>query len=173
MDIWQRARSFAEEAAKRSQELTIGSGSKFVDIVTETAKKSKEIAAEATKRSHELTIGGGSKFSDIVSVTAKEIAAEASKRADQIRIEALKGADKIKSLAEGIAPPTSSSLEVVVDEDPDPVKFGVTDDLREFVKEITIDTFRNFPLQGTFYCFSRDFWRFVILFGLESLDVIV
>uniref|UniRef100_A0A7N0VAN5 BSD domain-containing protein n=1 Tax=Kalanchoe fedtschenkoi TaxID=63787 RepID=A0A7N0VAN5_KALFE len=157
MDIWQRARSFAEEAAKRSQELTLEAakrsqeltigGSKFADIVSETAKRSKEIAAEATKRSQELTIGG-SKFSDIVSGTAKEIAAEASKRADQIKAEALKGADKIKSLAEGIAPAAKdeTSEEAVNEEDLDPLRFGVTDDLREFVKEITINTFKDFPL---------------------------
>ncbi|CAM8911276.1 unnamed protein product [Rhodiola kirilowii] len=137
------------EAARRSQELTIG-GSKFAEIVSETAKKSKEIAAEATKRSQELTIGG-SKFSDIVSETAKkskEIAAEASKRADQIRTEALKGADKIKSFAEGITPTAGlSSSSEAVSEYLDPERFGVTDDLREFVKEITINTFRDFPLE--------------------------
>lgn len=131
MDLWERARSFAEEAAKRSQELT----------------------KEAAKRSQELTIGG-SKFSDIVSETAKkskEIAAEASKRADQIKIEAFKRADRIKMLAEGITPAgalafVDSSSSTAVDV-LDLEKFGVTDDLREFVKGITMNTFQDFPLE--------------------------
>ncbi|KDP31392.1 hypothetical protein JCGZ_11768 [Jatropha curcas] len=164
MDFWNKARSFAEEAAKRSQELTkeaakrsqqltIGS-SKFSDIVLETAKRSKEIAAEASKRSQEITIGS-SKLSDIVSETAKrskEIAAEASKRADQIKIEAIKRADQIKSLAEGITPSghlprTDSTAEAQQEEkEKELERFGITEELREFVKEITLSTFQDFPL---------------------------
>ncbi|CAL5327008.1 unnamed protein product [Camellia sinensis] len=132
MDFWQRARSFAEEAAKRSQELT----------------------KEAAKRSQDITIGS-SKLSDIVSEASKrskEIAAEASKRADQIKVEALKRADQIKSQIPG---PAAAALSSLVDASPDTAaeavdleKFGVTDELREFVKGITINTFRDFPLEG-------------------------
>ncbi|THF98566.1 hypothetical protein TEA_020109 [Camellia sinensis var. sinensis] len=131
MDFWQRARSFAEEAAKRSQELT----------------------KEAAKRSQDITIGS-SKLSDIVSEASKrskEIAAEASKRADQIKVEALKRADQIKSQIPG---PAAAALSSLVDASPDTAaeavdleKFGVTDELREFVKGITINTFRDFPLE--------------------------
>ncbi|XP_057952383.1 uncharacterized protein LOC131146664 isoform X2 [Malania oleifera] len=132
MEFWQKARSFAEDAAKRSQELT----------------------KEAAKRSQDLTIGS-SKISDLVSETAKrskEIAAEASKRADQIKLEALRGAGKLKSLADQI-PAGNLSL---VDSLPAPAKaaqpadlerFGVTDELREFVKGITFSTFQDFPLE--------------------------
>lgn len=127
MDLWQKARSFAEEAAKRSQELT----------------------KEAAKRSQELTVGA-SKLSDIVSETAKrskEIAAEASKRADQIRLEALKQADKIKHLADGVAP---SLMEPAVEtQGKDLETFGITEELRDFVKGITISTFQDFPLEGS------------------------
>lgn len=167
MDFWQKARSFAEaaakrsqeltvEAAKRSQEITIGS-SKLSDIVSETARRSKELAAEASKRSQELTIGS-SKISDIVSETAKrskELAAEATKKADQIKVEAIKRADQIKSsLTEGTVESQPEQ------EQKDLERFGVTDELREFVKEITISTFQDFPLEGTinFNCsvwFSR------------------
>eukprot|EP00262_Sarcandra_glabra_P005176 TRINITY_DN16503_c0_g1_i1.p1 TRINITY_DN16503_c0_g1~~TRINITY_DN16503_c0_g1_i1.p1 ORF type:complete len:300 (+),score=70.39 TRINITY_DN16503_c0_g1_i1:60-959(+) len=130
MDLWQRARGFAEEAAKKSQELT----------------------KEAAKRSQELT-----KISqDFVSETAKkskEFAVEATKKADQIKIEALKRADQIKSLAEGISPQIPSSVAAILPSDspaaesPDLEKFGVTDDLREFVKGITISTFQDFPME--------------------------
>ncbi|KAH9778320.1 BSD domain-containing protein [Citrus sinensis] len=133
MDLWQKARTFAEEAARRSQELTkeaakrsseitVGS-SKLSDIVSEASKRSKEIAAEASKRS-------------------KEFATEASKRADQIRLEAAKRADAIKSLAENI-----SLSETMRKEEEDLERFGVTEELREFVQQITLSTFRDFPLQ--------------------------
>ncbi|KAK9118745.1 hypothetical protein Scep_016838 [Stephania cephalantha] len=126
MDFWTKARSFAEEAAKRSQELT----------------------KAAAKRSQELTIGS-SRISDIVS--------EASKKADEIKLEALKKADQLKILAEGISPQKivipSISLAVSADSSSttpsaaDLEKFGITDDLREFVKGITQNTFQDFPMK--------------------------
>lgn len=134
MEFWNRARSFAEEAAKKSQEIT-----------KEAAKRSQEITKEAAKRSQELTIGA-SKISDIVSETAKrskEIAVEASKKADQIKVEALKRADQIKSLVDSSLPPVTPTATEASDLE----QFGVTDELREFVKEITIDTFRDFPIE--------------------------
>lgn len=127
MEFWKKAQSFAEEAAKRSQELTV----------------------EAAKKSQELTLGN-SKLSDLVSETArrsKEIAAEASKRAERIRSEALKQADKIKHLANGVAPsPTEPSSETTIENDLE--TFGITEGLRDFVKGITMSTFRDFPLEG-------------------------
>lgn len=101
MDIWNRARSFAEEAAKKSQELrqTIAA-SNLADVVSEASKRSKELAAEALKR-----------------------------------------ADQITAQIPTAAPKT--------DIDPaDLEKYGVTDELREFVKEITMNTFQDFPLEG-------------------------
>ncbi|XP_058112463.1 uncharacterized protein LOC131255692 [Magnolia sinica] len=129
MDFWQKARSFAEEAAKRSQEIT----------------------KEAAKRSEVLTKGAV----EIVSETAKkskELAAEATKKADQIKIEALKRADQIKSLTEGISPQIPSFISTKdsatgSQQPSDLDKFGITDDLREFVKGITISTFQDFPME--------------------------
>lgn len=122
MDLWHKARSFAVEAAKRSQELT-----------EEAAKLSSELAT------------GSSNLSEIVSETerwSKTIAAEASKRADVIRVEAAKRADQIKSLAEGITP-----FELKVrPQDKDLERFGITQELREFVMGITVITFEDFPL---------------------------
>ncbi|XP_027333025.1 uncharacterized protein LOC113847897 isoform X2 [Abrus precatorius] len=87
MELWSKARSFAEEAAKRSQELSLGA----------------------------------SKLSDIIAETTKEIASQASKHLDLVE-------------------PSSKS-------DVDLERFGFTDELREFVKGITITTFEHFPLQ--------------------------
>ncbi|GKV25176.1 hypothetical protein SLEP1_g34648 [Rubroshorea leprosula] len=155
MDFWQKARSFAEEAAKRSQELTmeaarrsseltIGSA-KLGDIVTQASRRSQELTKEAARRSSELTIGS-TKLGDIVteaSKRSKEIAAEASKRAEQIRAEAAKRADLIKSsLSDGIVP-----VDTQQEGEKDLEKFGVTEELREFIKEITASTFQDFPLQ--------------------------
>lgn len=147
MDIWLKARSFAEEAAKRSQELTmeaakrsqeltIGGSAKLSDVVLEASKRSKEIAAEASKRS-------------------KEIVAEASKRADQIKVDALKRAEQIKAQIPASAishlvdssSTTSGQTETTSATSSDLERFGVTDDLREFVKGITMNTFQDFPLQ--------------------------
>lgn len=152
MDFWQRARNFAEEAAKRSQELT-----------KEAAKKSQD---------HITMIGSSSaRLSDIVSEASrksKEIAAEASKRADQIKAEALKRADLIKSqiptsaaalssLVVDVSSMEAAAATVAAVEDGDLERFGVTEELREFVKGITLNTFRDFPLEGILIAFSLDF----------------
>ncbi|XVF08884.1 hypothetical protein REPUB_Repub07fG0042700 [Reevesia pubescens] len=125
MDFWNKARTFAEEAAKRSSDLT----------------------KEAARRSSEVTIGSA-KLGDIVteaSKRSKEIAAEASKRADIIRAEAAKRADLIKSsFAEGIAPPQNT--ETQEEQEKELEQFGINEELRDFVKGITLSTFRDFPL---------------------------
>ncbi|KAK2635985.1 hypothetical protein Ddye_030777 [Dipteronia dyeriana] len=122
-DFWKRAKSFADEAAKKSQTLT--NSTKIADLMAETAKKSKELAFEA------------------------------SKKADEIKTAALKQADQIpiKSFTD-IIPTQFSSLSSIATSSSDPVisdselrKFGVTDDLREFVKGLTSSTFQNFPVQ--------------------------
>ncbi|XP_015068097.1 uncharacterized protein LOC107012705 [Solanum pennellii] len=134
MDLWLKARSFAEEAAKRSQEFTVEAAkrtqelsfasAKLSDVVSEASKRSKEIAAEASKRS-------------------KEIVAEASKRADQIKFQ-IPAAAALSSLVDSsTSPQTASAITTPADLE----KFGVTDDLREFVKGISRDTFQNVQLQ--------------------------
>ncbi|TYI51532.1 hypothetical protein E1A91_D12G183200v1 [Gossypium mustelinum] len=127
-DFWKRAKSFAEEAAKKSQTLT--SPNKLADLVAETAKKSKELAVEATKKADELKTA-------------------ALKQADQIQIQSIS-----KSISDFI-PPQLSSLSISspasTSSDPPPIpdselrKFGLTDDLRDFVKGFTSTTFQNFP----------------------------
>ncbi|KAG5240328.1 BSD domain-containing protein [Salix suchowensis] len=131
-DLWKRAKVFAEEAAKKSQTLTTSSNT-IADLVSETAKKSKELALEA------------------------------SKKVDQLKVAALKQADQIqfKSITD-IIPPQISSLSIVntnafspasssgsgpVVSDSELRMFGVTDDLRDFVKGLTSITFQNFPIQ--------------------------
>ncbi|KAJ6801561.1 uncharacterized protein M6B38_196670 [Iris pallida] len=137
MDIWKRARVFAEEAAKRSQELSKEAAKLSQEFVTETAKKSKELAVEASRK-------------------ADQIKTEAIRRADQIQTEAIKRADQIRTLAADIEIPIS--IPPLADGGPalpapeesaaaDLERFGVTDELREFVKGITISTFRDFPME--------------------------
>lgn len=121
MDSWfQKARDFAQEAAKKSQELA-----------KEAAKFSQEIAVETAKKS-------------------KEIAVEATKKADQIKTEA----SKLKpiSFAGDIIKPASpkKSLGNLPSPPPDDLeKYGVTDELREFVRGLTLDTFKEFPIDNS------------------------
>ncbi|XP_055820983.1 uncharacterized protein LOC129889595 [Solanum dulcamara] len=167
MDFWQKARSFAEEAAKRTQEftkeaanrsqdLTIGS-SKLSDVVLEASKRSKEFAAEASKRSKEIAVEASKRSKEIAVEASKRadvIVSEASKRADQIKVDALKRAEQIKfqipsaafsNIVDSSPPPTQTASPAPTPADLE--KFGVTDDLREFVKGITINTFQDFPLE--------------------------
>ncbi|XP_021292813.1 uncharacterized protein LOC110423038 [Herrania umbratica] len=130
-DFWKRAKSFAEEAAKKSQSLA--TPNKIADLVAETAKKSKELALEATKKADELKTA-------------------ALKQADQIQIQSIS-----KSISD-IIPPQLSSLSITASastsSDPPPIsdselrKFGLTDDLRDFVRGFTSSTFQNFPYPG-------------------------
>ncbi|XP_074587764.1 uncharacterized protein LOC141843610 [Curcuma longa] len=133
MDLWQRAKVFAEEAARRSQ----------------------EISKEAAKRSQELTQGAARFSQEFVSETAKkskEMATEAAKKADLIRSEALRAADQIKTLAIDIPIPIASALvsgssaAVAPDSASDLERFGITQELKEFVQGIQISTFRDFPI---------------------------
>ncbi|QCD90185.1 hypothetical protein DEO72_LG4g1140 [Vigna unguiculata] len=126
-DLWKRAKTFAEEAAKKSQTLT-PSSSRIADLVSETAKKSKELAAEA------------------------------SKKADILKSAALRQADQIKSFSDTIAIPpqfaaiasaaTTASSSPTAPTPEDLEKFGVSDDLRSFVRGLTSTTFQNFPLSS-------------------------
>ncbi|OIW04699.1 hypothetical protein TanjilG_06765 [Lupinus angustifolius] len=122
-DFWNRAKTFAEEAAKKSQTLTSSSSNRFADLVSETAKKSKELAADASKKAEII-----------------------KKQAD----------DQIKSLSDSLsaiaaAAPSPVAIAAAADPSPSPEdleKFGVTDDLRSFVKGLTSTTFQNFPLRN-------------------------
>ncbi|XP_010551352.1 PREDICTED: uncharacterized protein LOC104821990 [Tarenaya hassleriana] len=147
-DLWKRAKSFAEEAAKKSQTLTLPSSSTtFANLVAETAKKSKELALEASKKAENI------KVSDLVAETAKkskEFAVEASKKADQLKVAALKQADQIqniRSIADIIPPQLASFGSGSAVSDSELLRFGITDDLREFVKGLTSATFQAFPVQ--------------------------
>ncbi|GAA0186159.1 hypothetical protein LIER_33447 [Lithospermum erythrorhizon] len=117
MELWQKARSFAEETASRTSEAAKGLGSaRLSNMVTEATKKSKEIATEASKR-------------------AEEIKLEALKRADQIK-------SQIPDLTNFVDGGGVGGQVGVLDLE----MFGVTEELREFVKGITSNTFRDFPL---------------------------
>ncbi|KAJ9140603.1 hypothetical protein P3X46_031233 [Hevea brasiliensis] len=128
-DIWKRAKLFAEEAAKRSQTLT--SSNKIAELVAETAKKSKELAFEASKKADQLKVA-------------------ALKQADQIQIKSISDIipHQLSSLSIVNSSSSSSSSSVSAASDPEELqKFGITEDLRDFVKGLTSSTFHNFPIQ--------------------------
>ncbi|KAK9684446.1 hypothetical protein RND81_10G210800 [Saponaria officinalis] len=118
MEFWNKAKSLAEEAAKKSQELTI-----------EAAKKSQELTS---------SIVANARISDIVSETAKrskELAAEASNQIKSLSLlDNFADLNKMKDVQND----TVSFEELH--------KFGVTEELKDFVQSITFDTFKDFPL---------------------------
>ncbi|CAN1313129.1 hypothetical protein LINPERPRIM_LOCUS28857 [Linum perenne] len=91
-------------------------------------KRAKLFAEEAAK-SPTIT-SSSNRIADLVAETAKkskELAIEASKKADEFKVAAMKQADQIQE----------EELR----------RFGITDDLRDFVKGLTSSTFQNFPTQ--------------------------
>uniref|UniRef100_A0A2N9EUQ4 BSD domain-containing protein n=1 Tax=Fagus sylvatica TaxID=28930 RepID=A0A2N9EUQ4_FAGSY len=124
-DIWKRAKSLAEEAARRSQTLT--NSVNISDLVSETTKKSKELAAEASKKADQIK----------------------SAALDQIQIQQIKSlslSDIIPSQLSSLSLPSANSDSVSYS--PSELRiFGVTDDLRDFVKGLTSTTFQNFPIK--------------------------
>lgn len=130
MDLWERARSFAGEAAKRSQELSLEAAKRSSVLVSETAKKSKEIFSETA-------------------IKSREMAAEATKQADLLAGQIMHLASDIP--VPSIPPiPAISPLPSAAESEPDAAeleRYGITEDLREFVNGMTISTFRDFPLQ--------------------------
>lgn len=102
-------------------------------------QKAKSLAEEAKTRSQTLiTSSSPVKIADLVSETTKHSLNIASKKADEFKAAALLSlADQIPSLAitSTDAPPSDLELE----------KFGISQDLRDFVKGLTLSTFQNFP----------------------------
>ncbi|KAK7837309.1 uncharacterized protein LOC112028755 [Quercus suber] len=126
-DIWKRAKGLAEEAARRSQTLT--SSVNISDLVTETTKKSMELAAEASKKADQIK----------------------SAALDQIQIQQIKSlslSDIIPAQLSSLANSSASSSSASASYSESELRaFGVTDDLRDFVKGLTSTTFQNFPIQ--------------------------
>jgi hypothetical protein len=173
-DLWKRAKSFAEEAAKKSQTITLQSSSTtFVNLVTETAKKSKEFALEASKKADSINV---SEFVAETAKKSKEFAAEVSTKADQLKVVALKQADQIqniKSIADiipgGLGGSGSGGGGSEISES-ELVSFGITDDLREFVKGLTSATFQAFPEQGIVVLLLLLLY---LCFGIEDLKCVM
>ncbi|XP_024542986.1 uncharacterized protein LOC9635912 [Selaginella moellendorffii] len=72
---------------------------------------------------------------------ARELAMEASKRADQIKDLAL---DKVRASVAAASPPDASATRI---DEEEYQRYGITPELRDFVQGLTIDTFRDFPME--------------------------
>lgn len=158
-DFWKRAKSFAEEAAKKSQSLSSSSATaRIADLVSETAKKSKELAAEASKK-------------------AEEIKTAALRQADQIKSfsDTISIPPQFSAIAAAAATATSTATGTTPSSAPqeeDLEKFGVTDDLRSFVKGLTSTTFQHFPLNsGNFRCLGC--FHFLDSFFLSAFSQLI
>lgn len=102
----------------------------------EAAKLSQDLAQETAKRSRELS---------------HDFVIEASKKADQIKTLANELSPAIvgRAIPDGAVSPTLAPSEQELEE------FGITPELREFVKGLTIRTFRDFPLEESNCEFSN------------------
>jgi hypothetical protein len=132
---WQKARLFAVETAKKSQDIASQAAKLSQDLATETAKRSKELATETAKISKELATETAKR--------SKELALDVSKKADQLKTYAgdqLKIPSNAASKGPGGIPPPPSDEELE--------EYGITPALREFVKGLTIKTFMDFPVDG-------------------------
>ncbi|CAI7890236.1 unnamed protein product [Closterium sp. NIES-53] len=143
-----RARSVAEEAAKKTQEITVKLSQ---DIVKETTKVSSQLVTETAKYSEQLS--KNPTIQDIAS-RSKTFAHEAGKKAQELAKEA---AEKIPALAQQTAQSAGEGIQSLVKElkvggsghqplDQELEEYGVTEDLREFVRGMTLDTFKEFPV---------------------------
>lgn len=111
MDFYvQKAKLFAFETAKRSQEIATQAAKLSQDLATETAKRSKELAIDVTKK------------------------------ADQLKAYAGDLTPAISAPIGPAAPPLPSEEELE--------EYGITPELQEFAKGLTIKTFRDFPVDG-------------------------
>ncbi|KAM3707088.1 hypothetical protein ACJW31_03G198500 [Castanea mollissima] len=122
-------------------------------------KRAKGLAEEAARRSQTLT--SSVNISDLVTETTKkslELAAEASKKADQIKsaaldqiqiqqIKSLSLSDIIPAQLSSLANSSPSSSASASYSESELRAFGVTDDLRDFVQGLTSTTFQSFPIQ--------------------------
>ncbi|XP_002468508.2 uncharacterized protein LOC8080561 [Sorghum bicolor] len=107
------------EAAKRSSALVSETAKKSKEIFSETASKSREIAAEATKQA------------DLLAGQIKHLASD-------LPVPSIRPVPAVPPItAAASSEPDAAELE----------RYGITDDLCEFVKGMTISTFRDFPLQ--------------------------
>lgn len=119
MDIFfQKAKVFAQETAKKSQEIAIEAAKMSQEIALETAKRSKEIAVEASKKADEL----------------KKLAEELP---PSIASAASRMAGELSSSSRPVSPVADEELQA----------YGITTDLRDFVRGLTINTFKEFPLE--------------------------
>eukprot|EP00271_Cylindrocystis_brebissonii_P007486 TRINITY_DN21056_c0_g2_i1.p1 TRINITY_DN21056_c0_g2~~TRINITY_DN21056_c0_g2_i1.p1 ORF type:complete len:377 (-),score=99.62 TRINITY_DN21056_c0_g2_i1:856-1986(-) len=103
--------------------------------------RAKAFAEDAAKKSQAMALQ--------TATYSEQLAKEAAKKSRELAEEAAKSADiGMKALVKEFSTSTTASPEKGhVSFTPDElVDYGITDDLREFVKGITIKTFKEFPL---------------------------
>ncbi|KAJ7545598.1 hypothetical protein O6H91_08G002900 [Diphasiastrum complanatum] len=148
MDLfYQKARILAQETMKKSQQMAKEAAKASQDFALETAKRSQEIAFGTAKLSQELAAETAKK--------SQEIALQTAKRSKELAAEATKKADEFKAFAGQLAPMSPSTTFLNFTDAKPSVneleleEYGITEELREFVKGLTMQTFIDFPLDDT------------------------
>ena len=129
---------------KKSQTLasSTAASAKLSDLVSETAKRSRELAAEASKKA-DLLKSAALKQADQIKSFSSDLIDAIPPQLSHISISSSSAA--AAAAAAAAFPSPSSSPEV---SQSDLLKLGITDDLAEFVKGLTATTFQSFPVQG-------------------------
>lgn len=135
-----KARAFAEETAKKSHDLVTRTTQYTENVTKESAFKSfKEIAEHATKRTKELA--------EETARQSKILAEEASRRSRILADEAVKKAEEYKVLVKEFTLTSLTEKKNDTTSEEELKDYGITSELREFVKSLTLDTFKGFPLE--------------------------
>ncbi|CAK9142471.1 unnamed protein product [Ilex paraguariensis] len=180
--IWLKTKTFlAEEAARRSETLTISSA-KIADIVSETAKKSKEFAVEASKKADEFKTVALRQADQHLKSVADQIPSislgDNSNSPSESELETFGITDDLRQFARGFSVTTFESFSIQ-DDSPTtdvPTVLNVRQDLTEWqqkhavlvlttVKEISRLRYELCPRHMK----DRIFWR--IYFTLVSSHV--
>ncbi|KAK4763912.1 hypothetical protein SAY87_013350 [Trapa incisa] len=136
-DWWKRAKTFAEEAAKKSQ--TIANSTRISDLISETTKKSKDLALEASKAADQLKVAAlkqADQLRSISEVVAPQIVATFSGSEPDLDAEKLGVTSDLRDFVKGFTATTFQSFPIQEDEpqasDAPPVASNVRQDLNEW-----------------------------------------
>ncbi|KAK4762732.1 hypothetical protein SAY86_008500 [Trapa natans] len=136
-DWWKRAKTFAEEAAKKSQ--TIANSTRITDLISETTKKSKDLALEASKAADQLKVAAlkqADQLRSISEVVAPQIVATFSGSEPDLDAEKLGVTSDLRDFVKGFTATTFQSFPIQEDEpqasDAPPVASNVRQDLNEW-----------------------------------------
>ncbi|PKI64446.1 uncharacterized protein LOC116212422 isoform X2 [Punica granatum] len=136
-DWWKRAKTFAEEAAKKSQ--TVANSANLSDLISETTKKSKDLALEASKAADQLKLAALKQADQLRSISdsiGPQIAGSFTNAGPELDAEELGVTADLRDFVKGFTATTFQSFPVQDDDpqasDESPLASNVRQDLNEW-----------------------------------------